>query len=239
MPPRAIFFDLDDTLLDTSGGVEAAWTLACERFGPLLGVDANLLRETIRREANAFWKDEALVGHWRIRLMEARVLVVELALKSLGVDTAYAGRVAGLMESERTARLRLFDDTVETLEWLRDRDFRLALLTNGPGELQRSKLAAFPIDRYFEAVVIEGEFGAGKPDPAVFHHALAVTGTAPADAWHVGDNLYADIGGAQAVGSQGVWIHRDRLERKPGDGPTPDRVIGHLAELREALAALH
>lgn len=238
MPPRAIFFDLDDTLLDTSGGVDEAWRLTCEQFGPALGVEAGLLRETIRREATEFWKDEAAVGHWRIRLMEARILVVELALKALDLNRAHAMPIAEMMESERTARLRLFDDTVETLDWLRASSFRLALITNGPAELQRSKLAAFPIDRYFEAVVIEGEFGAGKPDPSVFLHALKVTGSAPEDAWHVGDNLYADIGGAQGVGSQGVWIHRDRLERKPGDGPTPDRVIGHLAELREALAAL-
>jgi putative hydrolase of the HAD superfamily len=214
MPPRAIFFDLDDTLLDTSGGLDEAWGLTCERFGPVLGIDAVLLRDTIRAEANAFWKDEAAVGHWRIKLMDARIHVVDLALKSLAADTSFAAPVAEMMESERTSRLRLFDDSEETLE------------------------AAFPIDHYFEAVVIEGEFGAGKPDPSVFHHALTATGTAPADAWHVGDNLYADIGGAQGVGSQGVWIHRDRLERTAGDGPTPDRVIGHLAELREALERL-
>ncbi|MFN0149018.1 MAG: HAD family hydrolase, partial [Dehalococcoidia bacterium] len=213
MAPRAIFFDLDDTLLDTSGGVEKAWRLTCERFGPTLGIDADLLREAIRREAAEFWKDEAAVGHWRIRLMEARVLVVDNALTALGLDRAHSQPVAEMMESERTSRLKLFDDSVETLEWLKTAGFRLALLTNGPGELQRSKLAAFPIDHYFDAVVIEGEFGAGKPDPSVFHHALTTTNTAPADAWHVGDNLYADIGGAQGVGSQGVWIHRDRLER--------------------------
>jgi FMN phosphatase YigB (HAD superfamily) len=51
----------------------------------------------------------------------------------------------------------------------------------------------------------------------------------------VGDNLYADIGGAQAVGIHGVWIHRDRLELHEGAPAVPDRVIGHLADLREAL----
>jgi putative hydrolase of the HAD superfamily len=110
------------------------------------------------------------------------------------------------------------------------------LLTNGPRELQRSKLAMFPIDRYFEAVVIEGEFGVGKPDARVFEHALGVTGAAAHEAWHVGDNLYADVGGAQGVGAQGVWIHRDRMEVSQELHPVPDRIIGHLDELRAALS---
>jgi putative hydrolase of the HAD superfamily len=238
MLPRAIFFDLDDTLLDTSGGLDEAWRITCERYGRELGMEADTLRTAIREEANTFWKDEAAVGHWRVRLFDARVHVVDLALRKLGANLKYALPVARQMEDERTARLRLFDDTIETLDWLRESGYRLALLTNGPAEMQRDKLARFPIGGYFEAVVIEGEFGAGKPDPAVFHHALGVTGAAPHEAWHVGDNLYADIGGAHGVGAEGVWIHRDRLEQAPWEGRAPDRVIGHLGELRAALESL-
>ena len=76
-----------------------------------------------------------------------------------------------------------------------------------------------------------------EPDPAVFAHALEGAGAAPDEAWMVGDNLYADIGGAQAAGIHGVWIHRGRLAF-PDDPPAwPERRIGHLAELRAALEA--
>ena len=87
-----------------------------------------------------------------------------------------------------------------------------------------------------DVIVIEGEFGRGKPDPAVFHHALNTVGVDAADAWHVGDNLYADIGGAQGVGMQGVWIHRDRLKLQDDAPARPDRTIATLSEIRTALA---
>ncbi|MFN0094426.1 MAG: HAD family hydrolase [Dehalococcoidia bacterium] len=235
MPPRSIFLDMDDTLLNTSGGVEASWSLACGEFAPALGIDAATLRERIRREAAEFWRDEAKVGHWRLDLVGARVHVIGLALEALGLDVLAARPLGDRYGEEIMARHVLFDDAIETLEWLRGRGYRLGLLTNGPREMQTHKVARFDLERHFDVVVIEGVFGKGKPERAVFEHALSVTGARPEEAWHIGDNLYADIGGAQNAGIHAVWIHRDRLEM--GDEPhaIPDRVIGHLTDLRDAL----
>lgn len=235
MRPSAIFFDMDDTLLDTSGGVDEAWGLACAQFAGDLGCDAEALREAIRRESREFWKDEAAVGHWRVRLEEARVECTRRALASGGWDTSRAAALATCYGEAVWERMRLFDDAVHVLEALCAAGHRLALITNGPRELQRRKIARFGLAGYFDAVVIEGEFGAGKPDARVFAHALEVTGVLPGDAWHVGDNLYADIAGAQAAGIHAVWIHRDRLELGPDAHAVPDRVIAHLREMHDHL----
>ena len=84
-------------------------------------------------------------------------------------------------------------------------------------------------------MVIEGEFGHGKPSPRIFAHALSAVGLEPHEAWHVGDNLYADIAGARAAGIHAAWIHRDRLKMGESPKAIPDRVIAHLDELRSAL----
>lgn len=234
--PRAIFFDLDDTLLNTSGGVEASWKLVSEEFAPRLGAEPAHLHEIVRKQQMEFWKDEAAVGaYWRTRLHEARIMNVARAFEANGLDAALAREYSDRYWEEVSGRYHLFDDAHETLHRLRDGGFRLGLITNGPQEMQRWKIARFEVEQHFDVIVIEGEFGAGKPDRRVFEHALRSTGTDPQDAWHVGDNLYADIGGAQAVGIHGVWIHRERLERKDGAEAMPDRVIGHLPELQEAL----
>ena len=226
---------MDDTLLDTSGGMDEAWDVTLAAFAPSLGFDPAAMREAIRREATAFWQDEAAMTAWRTRLADARRHVIELALGSLGHDPRGAHDVSERYGHEVFARLRLFDDAIPTLEGLRDEGFRLAILTNGPAEMQRAKVERFGLERYVDALVIEGVFGRGKPDREVFEHALGATGVGPHEAWHVGDNLYADIGGAKAAGLHATWIHRDRLELKDESLPVPDRVIGHLAELREAL----
>ncbi|MBI2767634.1 MAG: HAD family hydrolase [Chloroflexi bacterium] len=235
--PRAVFFDMDDTLLDTSGGLEVAWEIACRDLAPELGCEWELIRAAIRREAREFWRDEAAVGQWRTRLVEARMNTVRSALAAEGLDVELAPRLSDRYAEEVTPRIHLFDDALATLEGLRAQGFRLAIITNGPADMQRGKVERFGLEAYVDAIVIEGVFGHGKPDKEVFEHALAATGVEPHEAWHVGDNLYADIGGAKNAGLHAVWIHRDRMELGEGLVAVPDRVIAHLGELVEALAA--
>ncbi|MCL4241402.1 MAG: HAD family hydrolase [Dehalococcoidia bacterium] len=235
MSPRAVFFDMDDTLLDTSGGVAESWRAVCQAFAPELGCDPEDLNTAIRHQMMEFWKDEAAVEHWRTRLHDARTHNIGQALAARKLNAGHAKLLSDRYWDEQSNRMKLFDDALETLDRLRDAGFRLALLTNGPAEMQRWKLGRFPIAERVDVVVIEGEFGHGKPDARVFQHALASVGANPDEAWHVGDNLYADIRGAQGAGIHATWIHRDRLELKDDAPAVPDRVIGHLAELREAL----
>jgi putative hydrolase of the HAD superfamily len=233
--PRAIFFDMDDTLLDTSGGVEESWRLTCEAFAPELGCQWDELHKAIRGQMMSFWKDEAAVEHWRTRLHEARAHNVELALRERGWDPSRARLIADRYWDEQHSRMKLFEDAVQTLDRLRAEGFRTGLITNGPREMQREKIGRFELAHHFDVIVIEGEFGHGKPHPNVFRHAMETVGSKPVESWHIGDNLYADIGGAQGAGIHAAWIHRDRLQLGEDAPCTPDRVIGHLPELLEAL----
>ncbi len=236
MRPRAILFDMDDTLLDWFSAVHTGWEVVCAEFAPGLGADPVSLREKIEREGALFWRDEAAAAPYRTRPLDSRREIVRLALLAEGLDDAPADEIARRSFEEMTSRIAPFDDSLETLEALRAEGYRLGLVTNGSTEMQREKIERWDLARHFDAIVIEGEFGRGKPDPAVFAHALAGVGAAAEEAWMVGDNLYADIGGARAAGIHSVWIHRERLQF-PVEAPPahPHRRIGHLAELRAAL----
>jgi putative hydrolase of the HAD superfamily len=233
--PRAVFFDLDDTLLDGYSAMQAAWGQVCAAAAARTGGNADRIRDAIRREASTFWKDEAVVGHWRVKLDEARAMVIRLALESEGLDGSHAVWISQDYAAAHRERLDLFPDALETLAALRDSGRQLGLLTNGPRELQRGKVTRFDLEHWFDVVVIEGEFGKGKPEAAVFEHALAVVGAQPHEAWHIGDNLYADIRGAQQAGIHAAWIHRDRLTIGEDAPAKPDRIVGHLDEVRAAL----
>ena len=67
-----------------------------------------------------------------------------------------------------------------------------------------------------DAVVTSAEFGAAKPDPSIFHHALALAGATPAEAVHAGDDVEADVEGARAAGIAAVLVARDGIEAPPG-----------------------
>ncbi|MCA9821769.1 MAG: HAD family hydrolase, partial [Dehalococcoidia bacterium] len=117
--PHAVFLDMDDTLLDSSGGAEESWKLACSTFAPHLGIEPEQLRLAIRKAAQEFWRDEAVSGHWRVKLKESRVMFVENALREEKLNVDLAKPLATLYDEQVTARSRLFDDAIETLEWLR------------------------------------------------------------------------------------------------------------------------
>lgn len=229
---------MDDTILDSRSGARDTWNQLCAEFAPILGCEPDKLRAATLKHAAEFWKDEAAVEkEWRTNLTAARALCARLAFEAEGWDSTHAEPLATRYDEIMFDHLTIFDDAHAVLESIRSRGYKLGLITNGPQWMQRKKIAKFDLEPYFDVVVIEGEFGHGKPHAKVFEYACAATGVHPSEAWHTGDNQYADIGGAQKAGLHAVWIHRDRMELD-GAHPTPDRAIGTLDELLAALDAL-
>lgn len=87
----------------------------------------------------------------------------------------------------------------------------LALVTNGPSDMQRRALAASGLAEYFEAVLISGDedVASRKPHPLIFGLACERLGVLPRHALMVGDNREADINGALASGMQAIEVGPD------------------------------
>ena len=80
-------------------------------------------------------------------------------------------------------------------------------------------------------MVVEGEFGVGKPDPRVYLAAMAPLGVKPGETWMIGDNLEWDVAAPQRLGIHGIWndCHHTGL---PADSLVqPDRIVRSIAEL--------
>jgi putative hydrolase of the HAD superfamily len=109
----------------------------------------------------------------------------------------------------------------------------MGLITNGNAEFQRPKIRRFELEQYFDFILIESEFGVGKPDLRVFRYGLEKFGASPAQVWMIGDDLEYDMHPAQTLGMDTVWVnHAD--ESLPADGSiTPTWMIYSLAELIE------
>jgi putative hydrolase of the HAD superfamily len=86
----------------------------------------------------------------------------------------------------------------------------VAIVTNGPPDIQRLKIAQTGIAPLLSAVVISGETGIGKPDPASYGQALELLGVAPEHAVMVGDNWERDVTGALDAGLGAIWISQGR-----------------------------
>jgi putative hydrolase of the HAD superfamily len=232
--PQAFLLDLDDTILDDTGGVVSCWREACVAHrSDMNGLEPDVVFEAIDKIREWYWSDPERHRIGRLDLAWARGEVVRLALAEIGVaDPDLGTRIGNTYHALRDRGIKPFDDALDTVRWLRESGCRLALLTNGGSEGQRTKINRFALADLFDAILIEGEVGFGKPDPRIYIRALDTLGVEPAQAWMVGDNLEWDVAGPQREGIAGVWIDARGAGVPPDRTVKPDRIIGKLAELR-------
>jgi putative hydrolase of the HAD superfamily len=121
---------------------------------------------------------------------------------------------------------RIYDDVVTTLEDLRLRGLKLAIVSNWDSHLPKL-LAALELDRFFEVVAVSAIEEVGKPNPEIFRRTCERLQVAPAEALHVGDSFAEDYEGARAAGLSALLL--DRRDRHP-DVPERIRSLGELAE---------
>ena len=127
----------------------------------------------------------------------------------------------------------LIDGTQSLLQTLYKK-YKLLLITNGIPEVQRSRLAHSTILRYFEVIIISGEIGIAKPDPAIFDAAFQSMGHPPrAETLIIGDSLTSDIQGGLNYGIDTCWYNPDQHPPNPAIPATYE--IQTLAELHALL----
>ncbi|OZI11348.1 HAD family hydrolase [Bacillaceae bacterium SAS-127] len=252
---KAIFFDLDDTLLNDRKSIQTAFDVTCQELAEKYGIEAKTIEEHVRAAAreqyetysffpitvqigiNPFeglWGDFGDVHHYQFRRMGEQISDYQLkswenGLKKVGIETAAAWAKERFREVRRESPF-VYEETFQVLDELKEKGYRLLLLTNGAPSLQLEKLTMTPeLVPYFEHIVISGNVGFGKPDPVIFEHALRLMELSPREALMVGDNLSTDILGATRVEMDSVWI--DHRDGKQVDGANPTYTVNRLQEL--------
>jgi putative hydrolase of the HAD superfamily len=228
---KALLLDLDDTLLDYSGGVDADWEAVVRSHTPV-GLDPTRLVAVVAETRRWFWDDPERHRRERVNMLGAWQHIVEFALARTGVEAdGLAPAIARDFAARRRATMRLFPEVLESLERFRRRGVPLGLVTNGDASQQRDKIERHGLGPFFDAIVIEGEFGAGKPDEMVYRHALAQLGAAPDAAWMAGDHLEFDVEAPQSLGLKGVWVDRVGRGLPAGSHVRPHRIVRSLRDL--------
>lgn len=237
--PKLIIFDLDDTLISWDAVAGELWRRACRETCHGEPYDVDLLAERIRRAGHWYWSDPERHRRGRLDLYETRRAVARHAFAELGIARPdLVDRIADAYSRIREDEAFLIPGAAETLAGLKRRGIRLALLTNGESHLQRAKIERFGLAPYFERIVIEGEFGAGKPDPDGFLHLLGDLGVAAADAWMVGNDLARDIAPCRELSIFSVWVDAAGEGLPESTGIAPDRTVKSVVEVPGLLDAV-
>ncbi len=91
------------------------------------------------------------------------------------------------------------EDVFPLLETLKSDGYILGLASNRE-KPYADKLKSLKLDSYFKFNIYGGELNSFKPDPAIFEHALKLSGVSASEAMYIGDNYFADVVGAQRAG---------------------------------------
>ncbi|MCM3588004.1 HAD family hydrolase [Mesobacillus maritimus] len=258
---KAIFFDLDDTLLWDQKSIKEAFVATCKIAEERYGIHTEQLEEAVRESARELYASyetytftqmiginpfEGLWGnflddHDQFRKMKEIVPTYRKdawtqGLKKVGIEDPEFGReLAETFPVKRKELPFVYEETFKVLENLK-KNYRLLLLTNGSPDLQQTKLTiTAELVPFFDEIVISGDFGKGKPDPGIFQHALSLMQLTKEEAIMVGDNLMTDILGANTIGMKSVWINRNGNKRNEVN---PTFEIQHLEQLYPLLDKL-
>jgi putative hydrolase of the HAD superfamily len=133
----------------------------------------------------------------------------------------------------------LFPDTLSVLTELRNRGYKIGLLTNSflPMWMRDIELQAYELMEFMDARVTAADVGYLKPHPAIYLHLLDLLQTSPDQAVFVGDRPRYDIAGANKAGITSVLINPPHLDRELHD-VIPDFTITCLSELLPVLEEL-
>jgi len=232
--PKAILFDLDDTIISYDEAADLAWKETCDAFVIDTDVSFNgdILLDKINKVRKWYWSDPERHKAGRMDLIKARREIVKMSLNELRFfyeDSA--DKIVDAYSKRHEELICLFPDSINTLEKLKADGIRFVLITNGSSEKQRGKINRFCLSSYFEFCLIEEEVGFGKPDTRVYEIALMKLGLKADEVWMVGDNLKWDIEAPQKVGIFSIW-NDYRKKGLPEDAAIiPDKIIHSISEL--------
>jgi putative hydrolase of the HAD superfamily len=223
MPPtsisKGIVFDLDETLIDRKGSLNHYARLLWTTF------KAN----TDLKQPDFLTAFHNLDGNGRVARAKFFADLSETVFLGVTPDT-----IAQHFHAHAWLAPTLFPGVIDVINTFRQHSWPVGVVTNGGSHAQNSKLNNADIARHLDAYVISAEFGAKKPDPAIYAEIAQQLDIDPTTSWFVGDDPISDVVGPSRFGFNTAWLQR-YLPWPTDQDPCYTYRITHIAELRGAL----
>ncbi|MFA9557111.1 HAD family hydrolase [Evansella sp. AB-rgal1] len=188
---KAILFDLDGTLLDRDSSLRKFVEDQYNRFIPYLELvpKDDYISRFIELDNHGYvWKDivyQHLTEEFKINELSWEQLLDDY------VDSFQYQCVP-------------FPHLLSMLKQLRNK-YKLGIISNGVTEFQLRNIQALGVADFFETILISEKEGVKKPNPEIFHRAMARLGVSPSECIYIGDHPENDMRAAMDVGMKTIW----------------------------------
>lgn len=197
-----IFFDLDNTLWDFKTNSKIAMKSAFSLLD-LDQVDVSFedFYTAYARHNKALW--EAYRKN-KVKKKELTFQRFQFTFDELNISGIDANKMNELYLHEMPKQNQLVDGTLELLNILKAKNYKLFIITNGFKEVQHKKLQSSELDSYFTKVFISEEIRAPKPSREIFEYALKSANAKKSRSLMIGDDWEVDVLGALRFGMDAV-----------------------------------
>ncbi|MFI3069524.1 HAD family hydrolase [Streptococcus suis] len=223
-------FDVDDTLYDQIQPFERA----LERHIEVAREQIEPLYLSFRRYADEVFEATAI---GKMSLKDSHIYRMKHALADFGYQVSDATALAIQIDYDYfQGQIELSPVFPEIFSWCQAQGIAMGIITNGPYRHQLRKIRTMGLVNWFELehVLISGQVGITKPNPAIFQlmeERLEMSGE---DICYLGDSFENDVVGAKAANWKAIWFnHRKRI--KPIAPYQADKVVTDWDELVEVI----
>ncbi|MCX6203862.1 MAG: YjjG family noncanonical pyrimidine nucleotidase [Bacteroidetes bacterium] len=226
-----LFFDLDHTIWDFElNSKETLWDLHLKYELEAKGInDFDVFYSQYSVHNHRLW-DRYTKGF--IKQEELRWKRIYLSLLDYKIaDEALAKEMSHDYLDILPNKKNLFPYTIEILEYLKGKEYKMHLITNGFESVQFKKIKNSNLADYFIEVITSEASNSLKPQKEIFEYALKSANAKVENSIMIGDNESADIQGAINAGMDSVFVNH--LQVKPTVPAT--YTITHLKELENLL----
>lgn len=228
---KDLFFDLDHTIWDFElNSKESIFDLYQQYDLASIGInDFDGFFEKYSSHNHRLW-DRYTKGF--IKQDELRWKRIYLSLLDFKIaDESLAKKMSHDYLDILPNKKNLFPYTLEILEYLKTKQYKMHLITNGFESVQFRKIENSNLAPYFIEVITSEASNSLKPNKEIFEYALKVSNASLDASIMIGDNESADIQGAINVGMDSIFVNH--LQVNPTVPAT--FTITHLKELESIL----
>jgi len=231
MKYRHLFFDLDHTLWDFETNAKQAMA---ELFNSLMlpekgipGFDAFYERYSYHNHRLWDRYTKGFIKQDELRWKRMWLALLDFKLADEPLSRRMASEFLELLPTKNT----LFPYTIEILQYLQQKNYKMHLVTNGFEKVQYGKIRLAKLDVFFDQVITSEASNSLKPNKEIFEYAFVKTGALAEESVMIGDNQDADIEGGINAGMDTIFVNH--LHVVPYTNPT--YIVYHLKELQNIL----
>lgn len=213
---KVIAFDFDDTLCDRKKSIYYLYGDFLDKYQKL---NDSLLKEAILQDMIVHDQYGYVEKDYILKRIEEKY---KICFEGMSLSKYYRDNISSFVN--------LFDDTTDTLNYLKQKKYKLIIASNGYEDLQMKKINSKLDTNLFDDIFISEQCGCHKPDIQFFKEVVRMVSVSASQIMFIGDNFANDVMGPLNAGMKSIWITDKSVETN-----YHGLKINRLAELKKYL----